>query len=386
MKKLEAKNGKIVIRGLKDVAAAETRISFVDPNGNLFYAGYNIHDLANYVSYAEVIYLLWFNRLPNKKELTTFRSRLVSEMTISKNVKEILKKMHATCPDSHPIDLLRSVISYIGFLDQNCMDKSENSNYNKAIKIVSKLPAIVAGIYRNRIKKDFIEPDPELDVASNFLFMFRGIKPNKDEREIINRYMVLHADHGLNASTFAARVTSSTRSDLYSSITSAIGTLKGPLHGGASERVLTMLDDISNLHEVEDYIQGMLDDKKRIMGFGHRVYRTEDPRTTHLRKISERLTKHVNGKHLYLISKRIEEVVFKKKGIFPNVDFYAATMMTALGIPRIFFTSFFASSRVAGWVAHVLEQYHDNRLIRPTSKYIGKYGIKFIPLEERFTI
>jgi citrate synthase len=213
--------------------------------------------------------------------------------------------------------------------------------------------------------------------------MFRGKVADPEEKDAMERYMILHADHGLNASTFAARVTAGTGSDLYSAVTSAIGTLKGPFHGGASERVMKMLYDINSIDEVEAYIQSMLDDNKKIMGFGHRVYRTEDPRTKHLKDIAEMLCQRTDNLAIYHKCKKIEDTVHKKKGIFPNVDFYAALVMNALGVPREFFTSFFASSRVTGWVAHVLEQYADAVLIRPTSKYTGKYGRKFVPMEKR---
>jgi citrate synthase len=213
--------------------------------------------------------------------------------------------------------------------------------------------------------------------------MFRGEYPDSEEATTIDRYMVLHADHGLNASTFSARVTASTWSDIFSSVLSAIGTLKGPLHGGASERVMLMLDSINHLHEVNEYITGLLDDKRRIMGFGHRVYRAEDPRAKHLRQMSQLLLEKTGEKRLYQKFMKIEETVKLKKNIYPNVDFYAASVMHALKIPREYFTAFFASSRISGWTAHIVEQYRDNKLIRPTSKYIGHYGRPFVAISER---
>lgn len=228
-----------------------------------------------------------------------------------------------------------------------------------------------------------LEAKNELGVAENFLYMFRGYEADCEEKKAIDRFMTLHADHGFNASTFAARVTASTNSDVYSAVTSAIGTLKGPLHGGASEKVMLMLDDINTEEEVEDYIQGMLDDQKKIMGFGHRIYKTEDPRTKHLRGIAEQLCHNKNTLNSYNLSIKIESVVLEKKKIFPNVDFYAAVTLNTLGVPSEFFTPFFASSRISGWVAHVLEQYEDAVLLRPSSQYVGEFGKPFIPTEHR---
>ena len=374
---------RVVVRGLRNVAAAETRISFVDPNGKLYYSGYNIDDLAKQVSYEEVVHLLWYNRLPNEKELLGLRAKLISEMKLPNQVNKALEDMSLGSPVSHPMEVLRSAVSYLGLTDPDRMDNSEPANKRKALRLVAKVPTVVANLHRIRTDRPIITPHLELGFAANFLYMFRGTVPDEEEKEVIDRYMVLHADHGLNASTFSARVTASTRSDMYSAITSAVGTLKGPLHGGASERVMGMLDDINNVEEVEAYIEGMLDNRRRIMGFGHRVYRAEDPRARHLREMSGKLCRRTNQEHLYEKSHKIEDIVRKKKGIFPNVDFYAATVIHALGIPREYFTAFFASSRVLGWTAHVIEQYHDNILIRPTSKYIGLYGKPFTPIEKR---
>lgn len=371
----------IVIRGLRDVVAAETRISFVDPNGKLYYSGYNIDDLAGRVSYEEVVYLLFHNELPNKRELSDFRSELISEMGPLPN--QVIKRLKSISPESHPMDVLRTEVSHLGEYDPDRNDDSEPANKRMAIRLVAKVPAIVSCLHRIRTNKPIVTPIEELGFAENFLYMFRGEIADKEEKDAIDCYMMLHADHGLNASAFAARVTASTRSDIYSAITSAIGTLKGPLHGGASERVMKMLDDINNMEEVEAYIQGMLDDKKRIMGFGHRVYKAEDPRSKHLRTISEILCHRINKLEFYEKCKKIEDTVHKKKGIYPNVDFYAASVMHALRVPKEFFTAFFASSRVAGWTAHVMEQYKDNVLIRPSSKYTGEYGREFVPIEKR---
>jgi len=371
---------KAVIRGLRGVAAATTRTSFVEPFGALYYSGYNIDDLVDRSSYEEVIHLLLNNKLPTQAELDKLKSDLFSEMKLPKPVVE---RIRAASPSCHPMEVLRTEISHLGEFDPEPDDTSDAANKRRAIRIIAKLPTMISFLYRTRMKEDAVVPRREYSFAENFLYMFRGKVADQDEKNAMERYMILHADHGLNASTFAARVTAGTGSDLYSAITSAIGTLKGPFHGGASERVMKMCYEISSIDEVEAYIQSMLDDHKKIMGFGHRVYRTEDPRSKHLRKMAERMCQQRNSLAMYNKCHKIETTVHEKKGIFPNVDFYAAIVMHVLGVPNEFFTSFFASSRVTGWTAHVLEQYADAVLIRPTSKYIGEYGREFIPIEKR---
>jgi len=380
MSMTEENHDRAVIRGLRGVAAATTRISFVDPLGALYYSGYDIDDLVDRSSYEEVVYLLLNNKLPTKTELNNLKSELFSEMRLP---KQVVQRIKSASPDCHPMEVLRTEISHLGEFDPEPDDTSDAANKRRAIRITAKLPTIISFLYRTRENKDAVAPLREYGFAENFLYMFRGKVADPEEKNAMERYMILHADHGLNASTFAARVTAGTGSDLYSAVTSAIGTLKGPFHGGASERVMKMCYEINSLDEVEAYIQSMLDDKKKIMGFGHRVYRTEDPRTKHLREIAERLSHQRDTLVIYNKCKKIETTVHQKKGIFPNVDFYAAIVMHALGVPSEFFTSFFASSRVTGWTAHVLEQYEDAVLIRPTSKYIGEYGRNFIPIEKR---
>jgi citrate synthase len=371
---------RVVIRGLRDVAAAETQISFVDPMGILYYLGYNIDDLVEHVCYEEVVYLLLHSKLPNKNELDEFRAQLISEMKLPEAIITCIK---STPPSSHPMEVLRTAVSYLSMYDSDRDYKSEQANKRRAIRLVAKVPAIVATLHRLRTDQLLVAPNEEFSFPENFLYLFRGIPADSEEKDAIDRFMTLHADHGFNASTFAARVTASTNSDMYSAVTSAIGTLKGPLHGGASEKVMYMLDDINTEAEVEDYIQGMLDDQKRIMGFGHRIYQAEDPRTKHLREIAENLCHHTNSLSLYNLCIRIENVVHEKKKIFPNVDFYAAVTLNALGVPFEFFTPFFASSRISGWTAHIIEQYEDAVLLRPSSKYVGEYGRPFVPIEKR---
>jgi citrate synthase len=369
-----------VVRGLRGVAAARTRISFVDPLGSLYYSGYNIDVLVNNSTYEEVIYLLLNNELPTKNELTDLKSELYSSMRLP---KEVVERIRNSSKGSHPMEILRTEISHLGEFDPEPDETSDAANKKRAIRIIAKVPTVISFLHRNRLEKNAVAPLREYSFAENFLYMFRGKIADTQEKNAMERYMILHADHGLNASTFAARVTAGTGSDLYSAITSAVGTLKGFFHGGASERVMKMLYEINSLDEVEQYIQSMLDDKKKIMGFGHRVYKAEDPRSKHLRELAESICYQKDTWEIYNKCKKIEETVHAKKGIFPNVDFYAALVMHALGIPRDFFTAFFAASRVSGWVAHTLEQYTDAVLIRPTSEYVGEYGRKFIPIEER---
>jgi citrate synthase len=371
---------KVVIRGLRGVAAATTKISFVDPLGYLYYSGYNIDDLVDRSSYEEVVYLLLHNKLPTKRELNAIKSDLFSEMMLP---KKVIKRLKSASPDSHPMEVLRTEVSHLGEYDPERNDNSVSANQRRAVRIIAKVPTIISFLHRTRIKENPVTPVIEFGFAENFLYMFRGKIADKEEKNAMERFMILHADHGLNASTFAARVTAGTGSDMYSAVTSAVGTLKGPFHGGASESVMNMLYDINSLDEVEAYIQSMLDGNKKIMGFGHRVYKAEDPRTKHLRGIAERMSHQRDNLVIYNKCQKIQDTVHEKKGIFPNVDFYAALVMHALGVPREFYTAFFASSRVTGWTAHTMEQYEDAVLIRPTSKYIGDFGRSFIPIEKR---
>ncbi len=370
------------IRGLRDVAACETHLSFVDPLGALYYVGYDIDRLLGRVCYEEVIHLLLFRKLPDEIELKGIREKLISEMKIP---NQIIQSIRDSPEGVHPMELLRTAISQLGEYDDEPYDDSHSdaANLNRALSLIAKVPTLVAAIYRVRNKKEIVHPKEEYGFAENFLYIFRGKPADKEEKEAIERYMILHADHGLNASTFAARVSASTLSDMYSAVTSAVGTLKGKLHGGASERVMDMLLNVNDLHDVEDYIQGMLFDGKKIMGFGHRIYVSNDPRSRHLRTISKAVCQRINRMDLYNKCKKIQTTVHKEKKIYPNVDFYAAIVLNALSIPKQFFTLFFASSRITGWVSHILEQYSDSVLLRPTSRYIGAYGTKFVPINKR---
>ncbi len=369
-----------VVRGLKDVAAAETRISYVNPMGSLYYVGYNIDDLVGKIFYAEVAYLFLYRRLPNQRELDKFSSELVAEMRLPSAVVESIR---STPKSAHPMDVLRTEVSHLGEFDPEGNSMSRNANYRRAIRLIAQVPTIVATLHQSRLDRPAPHPKDEYTFIENFLYMFKGTPPDKEETKVLHRLMILHADHGFNASTFAARVTASTNSDMYSAVTAAIGTLKGPLHGGASEKVMEMLDDIGLEEHVEEYIKGLLDDNKKIMGFGHRVYRAEDPRTKHLRGIVENLCHRQRTMSLYNKCTKIERIVHDRKSIYPNLDFYAAVAMDALGVPQEFFTPFFCCSRISGWVAHVIEQYEDAVLLRPSSKYVGEFGRPFVPIEDR---
>jgi citrate synthase len=373
-------SSKDVVRGLKDVAAAETRISYIDPSGSLYYLGYDIDDLIGHVVYSEVAYLLIHKRFPNRSELDTFNSELIENMRLP---KEVVESIRCTPQSAHPMDVLRTEVSSLGEFDDHVLDISPEENLRKAVKLIAQVPTIVATIHRTRQGFDVPEPRPDLSFAENFLYLFNGRVPDKAEAEVMHRIMILHADHGFNASTFAARVTASTNADMYSAVTTAIGTLRGPIHGGASQKVMEMLDDIGLEAEVEEYIYGLLGDGKKIMGFGHRVYRAEDPRTKHLRNIVQNLCNQKRTMELYNKCATIEGIVHQRKNIYPNVDFYAAVAMDALGIPKDYYTPFFAASRIVGWVSHIIEQYEDAVLLRPLSNYVGEFGRPFVPLDKR---
>ncbi len=374
--------GNEVIRGLEGVVAAETDISFVDGiHANLYYKGYNIHEIAEHTtSFVETIHLLLNGDLPTAKQLKVLRREIVREMRVP---TQVIQMMEIMPPSSHPMDVLRTAVSALSFFDPDFEDNSLEGNRRKGIRLIAQMQALVASLFRIRSNKTILSPDPKLNMAQNFLYMFNGEVPDKEHARAMDLLLLLHADHGLNASTFAARVTASTKADIHAAVTSALATLKGPLHGGANERVMKMLRKINNVDEVEEYINTMLSQGQRVMGFGHRVYKKEDPRARHLRNMSEALCSEKGKKNLYTISHMIEDIVIKSKGIYPNVDFYSATVQNALGIPPEFYTTLFAASRIAGWVAHILDQYENNRLIRPTSKYTGEYNRAFIPIGER---
>ncbi len=371
----------VAFRGLESVVAGETSISYVDGvNGVLLYRGYDIHELAEKTSFAEAVFLLWYGELPNASELENFRARLVSEMRLP---SQVLKMIELSPQGAHPMDVLRTAVSSLSMFDPDSGNLLREANERKCIRLLAQMITIIADMHRIRNHQPVLSADPTMSAGENFLYMLRGQYPDQDEKTAFEVLLTLLLDHGFNASTFAARVTASTLSDMHAAVASGLGALKGPLHGGANERVLKLFDHINHTDMVESYIEGMLNEGKRIMGFGHRVYKVEDPRARLLRQWAERLCHRFNMAKLHEIAQRVEEVVLQKKGIYPNVDFYSALVQHALGIPREYFTAIFAGARAAGWLAHIMEQYGDNRLIRPTSKYVGSWDQKVLPIDER---
>lgn len=368
-----------VTKGLEGIIAAASSISSII-DGVLTYRGYNIDTLAENASFEEVVHLLWYGKLPNADELARLKQQLSEHAPVPEPVLAILR---ATPRDAHPMAVLRTAVSALALHDPDANDMSEEANLNKAIKLQAKMPTIVAAYARIREGKEPIAPLKDVSLAYNFLYMLSGNRPEEIAVTAMDKALVLHADHELNASTFASRVTVATLSDIYSGVTSAIGALKGPLHGGANEAVMAMLEEIGSEENVEPYIKAKLEARERIMGFGHRVYKNGDPRAKHLQKMSRELGKVTGNMSWYNMSVKIEELVTGMKGLKPNVDFYSASVYTSLGIPRDLFTPIFAVSRVSGWTAHILEQYADNRLIRPRAEYVGPTGQEYVPINER---
>jgi citrate synthase len=367
--------------GLEGVVAGESEICFIDgEEGILSYRGYNIHTLADSATFEEVIFLLWNGHLPRREELERLKADLVAHREIPQPVVEFL----GSVVKSEPMDVLRTAVSMLSLYDPLARDMSPQANATKAVKLMAQTPTIVATFDRLRNSRPVIPGDPNLSLAANFLYTLTGKRPDDLMEHAFDVALTLHADHELNASTFAARVTAATLSDIYSSITSAIGALKGPLHGGANQDVIRMLLQAGTPDGAVALARETLAGKRKIPGFGHRVYRTEDPRATHLRALSEELGKRTGHMELYQMSRRVEETVDHEKKLNANVDFYSASTYYSLGIPVDLFTPVFAISRMSGWTAHVLEQYHNNRLIRPRAEYKGNpVGMKWIPLGER---
>jgi citrate synthase len=370
-------------KGLEGVVATTSSICYIDgEQGVLAYRGIDIHDLADHSTFEETCYLLWFGRLPKRNELRELRARLVEERKLDHSIINLLRvaPKHAT-----PMDVLRTAVSALAFYDPEFQRNDHDANVHKAIRLTSQIAMIVAAYDRIRKGKDVIEPDPALSHAANFLLMLNGKTPSQTAERALDIALILHADHELNASTFAARVTAATLSDMHSATTSAIGALKGPLHGGANEAVFHILVAIDrDGADPVDYVKGLLAQKKKVPGFGHRVYHTEDPRATHLRRMSRDLGQSSGETKWFDISNKIEEFIKADKKLNANVDFYSASTYHTLGIDVDLFTPIFAVSRISGWSAHVIEQLDDNRLIRPRADYIGPaYPAKYVPMEQR---
>ena len=370
--------------GLEDVVAATSSICYLDGDrGVLAYYGYDIHDLARSATFEEVCYLLWHGRLPNRAELGDLQSQLAAARPVPEPILRLMKQLPAT----DGMDSLRTLTSALGHYDRDASDHSPQANYRKAVRLTAQLGSIVATYGRMQAGGGPIQPDPALGHAANFLYMLTGNRPNALSTRAFDIALVLHADHELNASTFAARVAAATLTDLHSAIVAAIGTLKGSLHGGANADVMRLLIEVgqdASAERIDEAIRSRLARKIKIPGFGHRVYHTEDPRATHLRRMSKELGERAGNTRWFEMSQRIEKLVTGEKKLYPNVDFYSASTYYTLGIPIDLFTPIFAVSRVSGWTAHCLEQYANNRLIRPRTDYIGPaYPQMFLPLAER---
>lgn len=378
-------------RGLADVVAASTALSDIDGTvGRLSYRGYDIHDLAGRISFEECVNLLVRASLPTRGELYALAGELAAAREIGPTVEALLPFVvrsgaaaAGTAPPS-PMEALRTLVSALSVDDPDAADSSPEANQRKAVRLIAQMPILVARYQAARTEATMPAAADDLGIAGNFLLQIRGERPRQREAEIFDECLVLHADHTMNASTFTARVVAATLSDMHSAITAAMGALRGPLHGGANEAVMKTLEAIpGGVDGVEPWVREALAGGQKIMGFGHRVYKTEDPRATHLRRMSAELAELRGDPMYYQMSRRMEQVVLDVKELYPNVDFFAATVYHYLGIPTDLFTPVFAISRMSGWTAHVIEQHLDNRLIRPDSEYIGEHDQKWVPIEAR---
>ena len=371
-------------KGLANTIAAESSMSFIDGvNGVLEYVGIDIDQLARNSTFEESTFLLWNGRLPVQSELDELTAALRAEYSLPAGIIDLIKTFPA---DAAPMHALQTAVAALALHDPEADVNDPEANIRKAIRLVAKTPAVVAAFDRHRSGKDIIDPDPTMDIATNFLWMLNGEKPTETMARALDVCLILHADHGTNASTFTSLVIISTLSDLYSSMAGAIGALRGPLHGGANEGVMRMLEEIGDIDKIDAAMQKKFDNKDKIMGFGHRVYKAYDPRATYLKTFSRGLAEDTGNMNLYEMSSRIEEIMNEAvaaKGIFPNVDFYSATTYWSLGLKLDLFTPMFAIARMSGWTGHCIEQLADNKLIRPGSSYIGPHDIPYVPMSER---
>ena len=374
-----------IARGLEGVVFTETELSFIDgQNGRLYYVGYPIQELAEHSSFEEVSYLLLHKRLPTADELAIFKEKLIKNRSIAVEKAASFASYPRT---AHPMASLRTAISELGLFDPTEEDTSFESLYEKSISLISKFATVTAAIKRLREGKMPIEPDPELSHAANFYYMLNGKRPNPEQEKLLDVALILHAEHGMNASTFTTLAVHSTASDIYSSIVAAVGALKGPRHGGANEQVMKMVQEIGKPEAASGWVQGKLANKERIMGMGHRVYKALDPRAVILKKYAEIVAKAHGKSTEYEILTIVEEEagkVLNPRGIYPNVDFYSGVVYSDLGIPTEFFTPVFAVARISGWAAHILEYTRmDNRLLRPKARFVGELDRKYVPIEQR---
>ncbi len=366
-------------KGLEGVVACTTAVSFIVGN-TLNYRGYTIEDLSANSTFEEVIFLLWNNRLPKKSELEALKKDLNQNMTLDPSYVQALKGLPT---DVHPMAWLRTAVSLLAHWDKDANDNSVEANQRKAIRLTAKMGSIVTAFEAIRNKRELVQPKAGQSLAWNFMYMLKGSEPDTELVKIFDTCLILHADHELNCSAFATRVTTSSLSDMHSAIVSAIGALKGPLHGGANEQVMVMLAKIGTMEKAQQFVKDALAAKEKVMGIGHRVYKDGDPRAAILRKFSQSLTKKIGKPELYEMSVLIDETMYSQKGLMPNVDFYSATVYHSMGIPTDIFTPIFAVSRVAGWIAHANEQYEKNRIYRPRGKWQGQEGLNWKPIEAR---
>ncbi len=369
-----------VDKGLEGVVACSTGISFI-VDATLNYRGYTIEDLAANSTFEETVFLLWNNRLPKKDELAKLQSDLGKEMTLDAELIKVLKTIPAK--GVHPMAWLRTATSLLAHWDKEAQETTPESNMRKALRLTAKMGMLVTAFDRIRNGKEVVQPNPSKSIAWNFFYTLNGTEPDAEIVKIFDTCLVLHADHELNCSAFAARVTASSLSDVYSAVVSAISALKGPLHGGANEQVMHMLNEIGTMDKARTWVEDALQNKVKVMGFGHRVYKNGDPRAKILRQMSQTITKKVGKPHLYEMSDLIDETMQGKKNLLPNVDFYSATVYYSMGIPIDLFTPIFAASRVSGWLAHILEQWTNNRIYRPRGRWTGKEGLNWGPADKR---
>ncbi|MET1125039.1 MAG: citrate/2-methylcitrate synthase [Archaeoglobaceae archaeon] len=373
-----------VLEGLEDVIACTTtisRIELVDGKAVLEYRGYDIRDLAKHSTFEEVAYLLLYGELPSRDELNIFKIELAERRELPPQIIGLLAHLP---PYTHPMVVLRTAVSYLGSLDKNLHDRSREGCLEKAKNLIAKFPTIIAYYHRIRTGRNVIPPTLELSHAANFLYMLHGEEPSKTAERALDVDLILHAEHELNASTFAARVAASTLADMYACIVAATGTLMGPLHGGAANEVMKMLREVASPKRAEEYVRKKLERGERIMGFGHRVYKgVMDPRAEILRELARKLAKEKKEEIWFKVSEAIARAVYKQKGLLPNIDFYSASIYANLGIPDDLFVNVFAMSRIVGWCAHVIEQYENNRLIRPRALYVGEKEKRYIPISRR---
>lgn len=370
-----------ISKGLEGVIAGNSYISKVDGSAcHLIYRGYSIDELIGNATYEEVSYLLLSGNLPTDSELTAWTNQLKANRSLDAQFITHLKNFP---PQAGPMALLRTAVSVIGLYDPKETDDSIDAIRAKAASIIAKIPTIVAVIGRLRNNQQLVNPNPELGHSANFLYMLHDKSPSETHIKALDTYLILLADHGFNASTFTARTITGTKSDYYSAITGAIGSLKGPLHGAANRKAMEMLLEIGSVDNIDAYVKQTLSQHKRFMGFGHRVYKGEDPRGRHLRQFSKNLSESSNEPQWFEISEKLQKAVWDAKQLYINVDFYSASLLYYLGIPTDLFTTMFATSRIAGWSAHVIEQVSDNRLIRPLAHYAGPRDLRFVPIDQR---